>query len=157
MLTKGADIARQLRFAATSDFLASGAALEGLQRLYGGFKFKKVFTFDPGGQYDALNRGDADVANGFTTDPKIVEKQLIVLRDDKRFWPQYNVAPVIRLATIHSHPRVRIVLNRISRMLTEYTVQQLNMRLDLLHMDPHDVAEDFVAANTPLASHERAG
>ncbi len=143
-LTKCADIADQLRLAATSEFLASGGMLDGLQRLYGGFNFKKGLTFDPGAQHDALSRGDADVANGFTTESKIVEKQLAVLRDDKRFWPQCNVAPVIRLATLHSQPRVRFVLNRISRALTEYAVQQMNMRLDLLYMDAHDMAEDFV-------------
>ena len=84
-LTKCAAIADQLRLAATVEFLAPGGMLDGLQRLYGGFNFKKVLTFAPGGQYDALSRGDADVANGFTTDSKIVEKQLAVLRDDNAF------------------------------------------------------------------------
>jgi osmoprotectant transport system substrate-binding protein len=147
-LTRCAAIAPKLRFAATSDFLASGGAFERLQQLYGTLKFKEILTCDPGEQYDALSRGDVDVANGFTTDPQIAEKQLIVLRDDKGFWPRYNIAPVIRLATIQSHARVRSILDHISQTLTEYAVQQITMRLDLLSMDPHDVAEDFMAART---------
>lgn len=153
-LTRCAEIAPKLRLAATSDFLASGGVFERLQRVYGTLKFKQILTFDPGGQYDALSRGDVDVASGFTTDAQVAEKQLIVLRDDKDFWPRYNVAPVIRLATIASHARVRPVLDHISHTLTEYAVQQINMRLDLLSMDPHDVAEDFMAARTPSASHD---
>jgi len=147
-LTKCAAIASQLRFAATPDFLAPGGVLQRLQEYYGGFRFKKVFGCDPGTQYDMLSRGDAEVANAFTTDANIAEDQLIVLGDDKHFWPLYNVAPVIRLATVQSHPHVRFILNHISRTLTNYAIQQLNMRRDLLNMDPHDVAKDFVTAGT---------
>jgi len=140
-LTKCASLAGNLRLAATSAFVAPRGPLDGLRRLYGGFKFKAVFAFEPGGQYDALGRGDADVADGFTTDAAIAEKQFIVLRDDKQFWPERSVAPVIRVTTMRSRPRIRSILTRISRSLTEYAVQQLNMRRDLFSMEPHDVAE----------------
>jgi glycine betaine/choline ABC-type transport system substrate-binding protein len=139
-LTKCAAIAPQLRFAGSRDFLASGA-LEGLRRLYGDFKFKSVISVDEGAQYDALSRDDVDVVNGSTVSPRIAEKQLIVLSDGKRFWPQYHVAPVVRVAATHTHPRLRAILDRASRKLTQYAVQQMNMRLDLLDMDPRDVAK----------------
>jgi osmoprotectant transport system substrate-binding protein len=148
-LPKCADIASELRFAATPEFLAPSGALLRLQQFYGGFKFKTVLSFDPGEQYYALDRGDVDVASAFTTDAQIAENQLVVLADDKHFWPQYNVAPVIRLTTIHSHPRVASVVNRISRRLTQYSVQQITMRLHLLGLEPHDVAADFVTKGGP--------
>jgi osmoprotectant transport system substrate-binding protein len=142
-MSKCAEIAPQLRFAATSDFLRPGGTLERLRRSYGRFNFKSVAAFDAGAQYDALNRGDADVASAFTTDPQIAENHLIVLGDDKRFWPRYSFAPVIRNAVLHAHPRARDVLDRISATVTTYAVQQMNMRLDLLHMEPRDAAEYF--------------
>lgn len=144
-LTKCAAIAPQLRFAGSRDFLASGA-LERLRRLYGGFKFKSVISVDEGAQYDALSRGDADVANGYTVSPRIAEKQLIVLLDEKRFWPQYHVTPVVRIAALHTHPNLRVVLDGASQRLKQYAVQQMNMRLDLLGMDPHDAAEALLAS-----------
>lgn len=146
-LTACARIAGKLRFAAPAEFLAPGGALERLQRLYGGFDFKKVLPLDRGEQYDALGRGDADVASAFITDAEIAEKRLIVLADDKRFWPPYNVAPAMRASVLHAHPRIRPVLDRISNAVTNYTVQQMNMRMKLLYMDPHDVAVDFVDAH----------
>ncbi|HEV2260673.1 MAG TPA: glycine betaine ABC transporter substrate-binding protein [Candidatus Rubrimentiphilum sp.] len=147
-LKRCARIARQLRFAGSTRFIASGA-LDRLRRAYGGFEFRNVIAVRPGEQYDALGRGDAEVANAFTTDSRIAERQLIVLRDDKRVWAHENIAPAIRVAAIHAHPRVPAVLNGISRRITEYAVQQLNLRLDLLDMDPRDAAEGFIAANMP--------
>lgn len=146
-LTTCAELAPKLRFAATADFLAAGGALKRLQERYGGFRFKKVVECEPGTQYYLLNRGEADVANAFTTDSNIPEDQLVVLADDKHFWPRCNVAPVIRLATVHAHPRVPSALNAISRTLTQYAVQQMNMHRDLLDLDPRDVAEEFVRTN----------
>ena len=146
-VSKCARLARKLRLAATPDFLENGSALNRLQRLYGGLEFGKVIECEPGEQYAALGRGDAEVANGFTTDPELVEDQLVILMDDKKFWPRYHVTPVMRTAVLQSNPHVRSILDRTSRALTNFAVQQMNVRLSLLHMDPRDIAEDFIAAN----------
>jgi len=136
-------MAPRLRFAATRDFLAGGT-LDGLRGRYGGFKFGKIVACDTIEQYYALNRGDVDVANGFATDAKIGESQLLVLGDDKHFWPRDNVVPVMRAAALRAFPQARHVLNRASRRLTQYAVQQMNAHMDLLSLEPSDVAEDFL-------------
>ena len=143
VLSTCASIAPRLRLAATHDFLASGA-LEGLVRRYGGFRFDKILACDNGEQYDALSRGDADVANAVGTDAKIGENQLVVLGDDKHFWPRDNVVPAMRGAALLAFPQARHVLNRTSRALTQYAVQQMNAHLDMLALEPSDVAEDFL-------------
>ncbi|MBV8638010.1 MAG: hypothetical protein JO322_07970 [Candidatus Eremiobacteraeota bacterium] len=143
-LTKCSTIAPRLRLAATPAFLAPGGALDALRRHYGGFDFRAIIKCDPGNQYYALNRGDADVANGATTDPNIAATQLIVLSDDKHFWPERHVAPVVRIAALRAHPHMRAILDRMSRNLNLYALQRLNMRRAVLDMDPRDVAEEFV-------------
>lgn len=144
-LTKCAHLASELRLSTTPDWVAPGGTLERLRKIYGGFHFKEVLTFDAGTQYYAVARGDADVANAFATDPKIAEDQLIVLADDKHFWPQRRVVPVIRLATLHADERIKRVLNHTSQTLTQFALQQMNMRRDLLHIEARDLAEDFIA------------
>lgn len=143
-LTKCAALAPKLRLAATHDFIAPGGILERLQRLHGRFRFKHVLVCERGTQYYALNRGEADVANAMRTDASIAENRLMILQDDLAFFPRYNVAPAVRLDALHAQPRLRTALNRISRRLTTFAVQQMNMRRELLSMDPRDVAEDFV-------------
>lgn len=145
-LSECAAIAPRLRFAATHDFLASGT-LDGLRQRYGGFEFAKILACNAGEQYDALNRGDADVANGFATDPKIGESQLLVLGDDKHFWPSNNVVPLMRSSALRAFPQAAHVLNRISRTLTQYAVQQMNAHIALLSLVPSDVAEDFLRSH----------
>lgn len=143
-LSECAQLAPQLRLAASADFLAPGGALERLQRFYDGFRFKSIATAAPGAQYYALNRGDAKIANAFTTDPDIAEDQLVILRDDKQFWPQTRVAPIVRKTALNAHPRLPRLLDPVSAMLTEYAVQQMNMRAHVLKMDASDVADDFL-------------
>lgn len=145
-LSECAAIAPRLRLGATHDFLASGT-LEGLRRRYGGFEFAKTVPCNDGEQYDALNRGDVDVADGFATDPKIGESQLLVLGDDKRFWPSNNVVPLMRSGALRAFPQAAQVLDRISRTLTQYAVQQMNAHIALLSLVPSDVADDFLRSH----------
>lgn len=142
-LSKCSAIASQLRLACTADFIAPGAALDGLRKRYGGFHFKAIVMCDPGTQYFRLNRGDADVANGLTTDSNVAQTQLIVLSDDKHFWPQRHVAPLVRIAALRARPRMQAALDLASRKLTLYALQQLNARRVVLDLDPRDAAEEF--------------
>lgn len=143
-MSKCAAIAPQLRLAATADFLAPNGPLQQLRRRYGGFNFKSIVRCDAGAQFDPLNRGDTDVANAVTTDPAIAETQLIVLGDDKHFWPEQHTAPAVRRDALHRHPRLAPVLDRLSPRLTIYRLQQLSRREHLLDIDPRDAAEEFV-------------
>jgi osmoprotectant transport system substrate-binding protein len=143
-LSDCANAAPQLRLAAVPEFVARADALPGLQKYYGGFKFKQVRTFDIGLQYAALQHGDADVATAFTTDAQIAVNDLVVLRDDKAFWPPYNVAPVVRNETMHARPEIARVLNEIAPLLTDSAVRTLNMQVNVQHVDPADAAEAFL-------------
>jgi osmoprotectant transport system substrate-binding protein len=145
-LSKCAAIARQLRFAATPDFVAPGGPLDRLRRAYGGFDFKQIIVRDPGTQTALLNRDEADVANAFTTEAAIGYDQLVILDDDKHFWPVQHIAPIVRTATINAYPRMRDALDRISGKLSQYSLQELNRRREILDLDPRGVADDFVGS-----------
>jgi len=143
-LSDCAKAAPQLRLAAIPEFVARADALPGLQKFYGGFQFKDVKTFDIGLQYAALQHGNADVATAFTTDAQIDSDALVVLRDDKHFWPPYNVAPVVRIATLRAHLRLASALNAIAPLLTDDVVRNLNLQVNVQHMDPAAAAQAFL-------------
>jgi osmoprotectant transport system substrate-binding protein len=146
-MTKCAAIAPKLCLAATPDFLAPGGTLARLQRVYGGFDFGKVISSEPGEQLYAVNRGDADVANAMNTDSSISELQMVVLNDDKHFWPEQHIAPIVRVAVLRRYAQIVPVLNRVSRAITLYALQDLNARRRVLDMDARDAAEYFVWRN----------
>ncbi len=143
-LSQCARAASRLRLAAVPEFVSRADALPGLQRFYGGFRFKQVRTFEIGLQYSALVRGDAEVATAFTTDAQIANDRLVVLRDDKHFWPPYNVAPVVRSRALQERPRIRAALDRISGLLTDDAVRRLNVQVDVRQTDPADAAAAFL-------------
>ena len=137
--------AAKLRFASIPEFVTRADALPGLQRFYGGFHFKDVKTFEIGLQYDALERGDADVATAFTTDSQLDTDKLVLLADDRHFWPAYNIAPVVRGAALREHPQVAAVLNAISPHLTDAAVRNFNYQFNVKKADPAQIAKDFLA------------
>jgi osmoprotectant transport system substrate-binding protein len=143
-LSQCASAAPQLRLAAVPEFVVRADALPGLQKFYGGFKFKDVRTYTIGLQYDALTRGDADVATAFTTDAQIKADNLVLLEDDKHFWPAYNIAPVVRNPVLQAHPKIAAVLNAISGLVTTGTLTVWNYDYTVKKMEPADIVRPMI-------------
>ena len=142
------DVARaapQLRLATIQEFLARPDGLPGLQRFYGGFQFRDVRTYDIALKYRALLEDEADVASAFSTDGDIAVDQLVVLRDDRHFWSAYNVAPVVRRATLAARPQIARILNAVSPKITDRAAQTMNAAVEHGQQDPADVAARFLA------------
>jgi len=144
-LSELAQAAPQLRLGAIPEFTTREDALPGLQRAYGGFQFKSVKLFDIGLKYKALESGQVDVVVAFGTDGQIAKDHLVVLSDDKHFWPAYQVAPVVRRATLEKHPEIATVLNKLAPLLTDAVMRDLNYNVDGDKQDPADVARAFLA------------
>jgi osmoprotectant transport system substrate-binding protein len=143
-LSQCASAAQRLRLAAVPEFVARADALPGLQKFYGGFKFKDVKTYDIGLQYDALKNGAADVATAFTTDAQIVADHLVLLEDDRHFWPAYNIAPVARDAVLQAHPKIAAVLDALAPRLTTQALSAMNYSYTVRKEDAPKIARSFV-------------
>ncbi len=141
-----APIASRLRLATIQEFLSRADGLPGLRRVYGGFAFRDVRTYDIALKYQALLSGQADVASAFTTDGAIASDDLVVLRDDRHLWPPYNVAPVVRKAALQLQPRIVSVLDAVSPAITDRAAQRMNAEIESQYRDPADVAAAFLAS-----------
>ncbi|MEO6913503.1 MAG: glycine betaine ABC transporter substrate-binding protein [Candidatus Baltobacteraceae bacterium] len=143
-LSQCALLAPKLRLAAIPEFVARADALPGLQKFYGGFAFKEVRTYDIGLKYKALLDGDADVCTAFTTDGQIGVDNLVVLQDDRHFWPAYNVAPVVRDGVLHKYPEMAALLDRATGLITDESARKLNYEVDGQHQEYADVVSAFL-------------
>jgi osmoprotectant transport system substrate-binding protein len=140
--------APQLRLGAVPEFAKRSDGLPGLQRAYGGFNFKKISLVDFGLKYKALLDGDVDIVVAFGTDGAIVADNLVVMDDDRHFFPPYQVAPVIRLDALKARPELAAILNRVAPLLTDTTMRTLNNSIDgPQKREPGDVARDFIKAH----------
>ncbi len=143
-LSKLSTLAPQLRLATIPEFTSRADGLPGLQKFYGGFKFKDVKTYDIGLKYDALLQGSADIATAFTTDGAIAANDLVIVIDDRHFWPAYNVAPVVRDDVLAKHPQIATVLNAVSPLITDVAARQMNFAIEHDKADPAEVAAKFL-------------
>jgi osmoprotectant transport system substrate-binding protein len=140
--------APQLRLGAVPEFAKRSDGLPGLQRAYGGFNFKKISLVDFGLKYKALLDGDVDIVVAFGTDGAIVADNLVVMEDDRHFFPPYQVAPVIRLDALKARPELAAILDRVAPLLTDPTMRTLNNSIDgPQKREPADVARDFIKAH----------
>ena len=143
------DCARQapkLRLGAVSEFAKRPDGLPGLQKAYGGFNFASVRLFDIGLKYKALLLGDVDVVVAFGTDGAIDADRLVVLDDDKHFFPPYQVAPVVRIDALARYPTIETALAPLAPLLTDATMRHLNWRVEGKKEEAADVARDFLTS-----------
>jgi len=141
------DLARQapsLRLASVPEFTHRPDGLAGLQKAYGGFQFASIKYIAIGLKYKALLDGYVDVAVAFGTDGQIDADHLVILEDDKHFWPPYQVAPVVRDDALTRFPKMQAALDALAPFVTDSAMRRLNWRVDGNHEDPADVARDFL-------------
>lgn len=143
-LSDCARLAPTLRLGAPHEFLERPDGLPGLKRAYGGFEFARVEPVDIGLKYKALETGAVDVVVAFGTDGQIDADHLVVLADDRHFFPPYAVAPVVRTSALAAFPQISPVLNALAPLLTDDAMRHLNYRVDGTHAEPADVAREFL-------------
>ncbi|MFN8496625.1 MAG: glycine betaine ABC transporter substrate-binding protein [Anaerolineae bacterium] len=136
--------APQLRAALIPEFLERPDGLPGLKKVYGGFDFGSVQNVAIGVKYKALLDDQADVTLAFGTDGQIAGYDLMTPVDDKKLWPPYQVAPVVRNDTLQKNANLAALLNSVAPKLTDQTMQQLNWEVDGKKREPADVAKEFL-------------
>lgn len=150
-LSQCSRLAPRLRLGAGHEFIERPDGLPGLQRAYGGFHFASVKITALGLKYKALLAGDVDVALAFSTDGEIDADKLVVLEDDRHFFPPYQVAPVVRLDALKRFPKIASALDPLRPFISNEAMRRLNWRVDGNREEPADVARDFVEHALPRA------
>lgn len=134
-----------------SSFAIAGFTLEFSQRADGnkGLQSKyqlnlKVKTMEPALRYKALERGDIQVIDVYSTDSEIRRYHLKVLQDNRQLFPPYQGAPLMRAETLKKYPALKPVLNQLAGKITTKQMQELNYQVDVLKKSPRQVAQKFL-------------
>ncbi|MEM9121471.1 MAG: glycine betaine ABC transporter substrate-binding protein [Cyanobacteria bacterium P01_F01_bin.56] len=150
---------RELGITTISDFVAQASeltligppefevredGLPGLQAAYGDFQLKGYKAVDAGLRYQGLVDGEADVAVAFGTDGEISAFNLVVLEDDRKLFPPYQVAPVVRQELLEANPEVQSILNELAPVITDEVMQSLNYQVTGEAQEPEAVAQAFL-------------
>ncbi|SFN11012.1 glycine/betaine ABC transporter substrate-binding protein [Nocardia asteroides NBRC 15531] len=80
------------------------------------------------------------------TDGRIPALDLVLLDDDRGFFPKYNAALVLHGPFADAHPEVVSIMAPISARLTNAVITELNRQVDIGGREPADVARDWMVA-----------
>ncbi len=166
MLVRGED-ARRLGIASVSDaaaytpdwragfgyeFVEREDGFRGLAELYGLEFADAPRTMDLGLTYRALADGHVDMIAGNSTDGQIEALDLFHLEDDKRYFPPYEAAPVVRRELLERYPQIGEALEALAGSISDADMRQLNYLVDVEGRDVPVVVEEFLSAVTGYRS-----
>lgn len=112
-------------------------------------------TMELGLLYRALAEEKVDVIAGNSTDGRIEAYDLVLLEDDRGYFPPYEAAPVVRRGTLEEHPALRASLRRLAGRIDTRTMRRLNRQVDVEGRDFRAVARGWV--DRALDGAEQAG
>ena len=144
----------KLKAGFTPEFMGRQDGNLGLQSKYG-LKIQTLVINDAV-MYKAAYEKQLDVISGYSTDGRLEAYDLVVLDDDKKIFPPYYAAPIVREEALKKFPDLERTLNLLSGMINDSVMTALNYRTDYLHQSPERAAKDFLVAKN-LWKPERNG
>jgi osmoprotectant transport system permease protein len=129
----------------TPEFMGREDGYLGLRKVYN-LGIQTVVISDAV-MYKAAFERKLDVISGYSTDGRLKAYDLITLIDDKRIFPPYYAAPVIRNDVLEKFPELEGALNLLSGAINDSVMTALNYKVDQLKQSPERVAMDFMVAH----------
>ena len=149
-LSDAAAISSQLRLGVGYEFIERPDGYKGLAAKYG-FKFAEApRVMDLGLLYRALQNNQVDMVAGSNTDGLIAALDLVVLEDDKSYFPPYDAVPIVRRDTLQRHPEVRAALQKLSGHISAEDMRHMNYAVDGEKKDAALVVKDFLSSKSTL-------
>jgi osmoprotectant transport system permease protein len=102
-------------------------------------------VMDLGLTYKAVAAKQVDFIAGNSTDGLIDSLGLVVLNDDKHYFPPYDAVPLIRDAVVAKHPEVRAALKELGGIISPDEMRRMNYAVDGDHKDVKDVVREFLS------------
>lgn len=138
-------IAGDLVLAGPAEWKSRHEGVPGLKEVYG-IEFGEFKVLDAGGPLtlSALQNGQAQVGDMFSSDPAIAENDLVALVDDKGLFPPANILPVLSESV--ATDEVKETLNSVSAALTLDGLMEMNARI-AAGDDIEQIASDWIEEN----------
>ena len=141
-----AAVSDQLVFGAEYDFFEREDGYDALCETYG-LNFKETMDLDIGLKYQALDQEQIDVMVVFTTDGQLSASDAVVLEDDKQFYPSYLCGNVVRSEVLEAHPELDGVFEKVTGLISDSDMAQMNYEVETEGREPEDVAEEYLESH----------
>lgn len=133
-----------LKLGFSNEFVEREDGFLGLNKFYN-LQLSAPRGMEHGLAYKALQSGQIDVTDAYSTDGRLAEYDFQLIKDDKSFFPDYSAFPLIKKSTIEKHPEVSEALSRLENILTAEKMQELNHRYEIDKEDIASIAFGFLS------------
>lgn len=125
------------------EFLERSDGFKGWSERYSLHFAQQPSVMDLGLIYRALQDHKVDIVAGNSTDGVIDSLHLVILEDDRHYFPPYDAVPIVRQATLDQFPQLRGVLAELGGKITGPDMRHLNYLVDGEQRDVAAVVRDF--------------
>ncbi|MBN4926751.1 ABC transporter substrate-binding protein [Hoyosella rhizosphaerae] len=139
-----APVAGELTIGAASEFEVRQQGIIGLRQVYG-VEFGEFVTTDNSGPLtiSALERGDIDVANIYSTDPSLATRPFVSLDDTDAVFGSQNITPLVAEGAFDAN--AESIVNDVSARLTTTVLTDLLSAVVTDRRDVDDVAQEWLS------------
>jgi osmoprotectant transport system substrate-binding protein len=130
------------------EFMERPDGFPGLARVYGLRFAEPPRILDLGLLYRALLDHQVDLVAGNSTDGLLSARDLVVLEDDKQYFPPYDAVPIVRQQTLALHPEVRNAIVALGGKISDADMRRMNYEVVGQHRDIAEVAREFLRSRS---------
>jgi osmoprotectant transport system substrate-binding protein len=128
------------------EFMERPDGFKGLAQTYGLTFAEPPRILDLGLLYRALLDKQVDFVAGNSTDGLLSARDLVMLEDDKHYFPPYEAVPIVRYDALERYPAARGALLELSGKINDAAMRKMNYEVDGEHRDISEVAQEFLRA-----------
>lgn len=115
----------------------------GIQKRYG-IAFTTLATMEPKLRYQAIQSGNINLLDAYSTDSEIRQYKLRVLEDDQALFPPYQGAPLLRKETLIDYPEIGEALNQLADHITDDEMREMNYQVNVEGKLAAEVAKEYL-------------
>ncbi len=142
-LSEAAQYTPQMRGGFGYEFLERQDGYPALAKTYG-LKFAKTQQMEFGLMYQALKEKSVDLIAASSTDGLIPILNLVVLEDDKKYFPPYQAVPIFNQAILQKYPEIRTAIDKLAGLISTQDIQKMNYQVDNRSMPAAQVVREWL-------------
>ena len=136
---------KSIFFGMGAEFYARPDGYQGLKKAYSfNLSYNKILKMSDALVYKALKNNQIHVGVGFATDGRIKGFDFVLLKDNKKFFPVYNPAPIVRIETLQKYPELKQIFKKLGTKLSSKVMRRLNYEVDIEHKNLKEVVKNWL-------------
>ncbi|WP_413174459.1 glycine betaine ABC transporter substrate-binding protein [Anabaena azotica] len=125
------------------EFLERADGFPGLSKTYG-LNFANIKQMELGLMYQALKEKQVDFIAANSTDGLIPVLNLVILEDDKKYFPPYQAVPIFNQEILQKYPELTDTINQLAGKISTTEIQKMNYQVDNQSQPVEKVVRDWL-------------